>query len=97
MWMAQKGNLYRGAACVHQCAPQLHLCVISASPPTHLIVQTGIPMTGLAVVGAQWRLTSEERGRLYRLYLPWAWRAGSKAKDLMTVFYEEHLEVCGPA
>ena len=49
-------------------------------------------MTGLAVVGAQWRLTSEERGRLYRLYPPWSWWAGSKAKDPIYRFYVDPIE-----
>ena len=79
------------------CTKHISICAIEVRPPpsTRLFAQTGVPMTGQAVAGAQWRLTPEERGRLYRMYLPWAWRAGSKAKDLMTIFYEEHLEVCG--
>ena len=52
-------------------------------------------MTGLAVAGAQWRLSPEDRSTLQRVYLPWAWRAGTKARDLMAVYYEEYLEVWG--
>ena len=40
-------------------------------------VQTGVPMTGLAVLGAQFRLSVEERSQLHRIYLPWAYRAGT--------------------
>ena len=60
-----------------------------SSPP----LQTGVPMTGLAVMGAQWRLSPEERRQLHRVYLPWAWRAGCRARDLVSVHYEHHLEV----
>ena len=52
-------------------------------------------MTGIAVLGAQYRLTAEERQTLQRVGLPWAWRAGCRARDLMAVYYEEHLEVGG--
>mmetsp|Transcript_8693 Transcript_8693/g.15023 ORF Transcript_8693/g.15023 Transcript_8693/m.15023 type:complete len:240 (+) Transcript_8693:75-794(+) len=55
-------------------------------------VQTGVPMTGLAVVGAQWRLKPEDRALLQSQYLPWALRAGNRCKDLMTVHYEKHFE-----
>ena len=66
-------------------------------PPTSSLAysQTGVPMTGIAVLGAQYRLTAEERRTLQRVGLPWAWRAGCRARDLMTVYYEQHLEVGG--
>lgn len=55
--------------------------------------QTGVPMTGLAVLGAQFRLKAEDRALLQSQYLPWALRAGSQCKDLMSVYYERHFEV----
>lgn len=58
-----------------------------------LPAQTGLPMSGLAVAGAQWRLSGHDRELLQRHYLPWALRAGSRCKDLMCVYYERHLEV----
>lgn len=55
-------------------------------------VQTGLPMTGLAVLGAQYRLGPSDRELLQRHYLPWALRAGSRARDLMCCYYEKHFE-----
>lgn len=54
-------------------------------------VQTGVPMTGLAVLGAQVRLTADERSNLNRIYLPWAYRAGNASVDLVSVYYERYL------
>jgi ubiquinone biosynthesis protein COQ4 len=56
-------------------------------------MQTGVPMTGLAVLGAQWRLPAEDRALLNAQFLPWAARAGSQCKDLMCIYYERHLQV----
>ncbi len=50
-------------------------------------------MTGLAVLGAQYRLGPADRELLQRHYLPWALRAGSRARDLMCCYYEKHFEV----
>eukprot|EP00798_Chlamydomonas_sp_ICE-L_P024454 gene24453-10054_t len=55
-------------------------------------VQTGMPMTGLAVAGAQWKLKSEDRDLLQRVYLPWSYRAGTRCHDLMNIYYERHFE-----
>ncbi|GLI59355.1 hypothetical protein VaNZ11_001220 [Volvox africanus] len=55
-------------------------------------VQTGLPMTGLAVLGAQYRLNPADRELLQRHYLPWALRAGSRSSDLMCIYYEQHFE-----
>lgn len=55
-------------------------------------VQTGVPMTGLAALGAQYRLSPKEREILQRDFLPWAFRAGTKCRDLMPVYYEEHFD-----
>ncbi|GAX84185.1 hypothetical protein CEUSTIGMA_g11608.t1 [Chlamydomonas eustigma] len=56
-------------------------------------VQTGVPMTGLAVLGAQYRLSTKDRELLRRFYMPWAYRAGCRAKDLLSIYYEEHLQM----
>ena len=56
-------------------------------------VQTGMPMTALSVMGASWRLKSEDRSRLISELLPWAVHAGSRSADLMCLYYEEHFEV----
>jgi ubiquinone biosynthesis protein COQ4 len=50
-------------------------------------------MTGLAVLGAQYRLSGEDRDELQKRFLPWALRAGSRCSDLMCIYYEEHLPV----
>ncbi len=50
-------------------------------------------MTGLAVLGAQYRLPATDRELLQRHYLPWALRAGSRCADLMCIYYEKHFEV----
>ncbi|KXZ41294.1 hypothetical protein GPECTOR_572g612 [Gonium pectorale] len=55
-------------------------------------VQTGLPMTGLAVLGAQYRLPPADRELLQRHYLPWALRAGNRCEDLMSIYYERHFE-----
>ena len=67
------------------------LIILTCNPLLNL--QTGVPMTGLAVLGAQVRLSSEERRVLQSIYLPWAWRAGCRARDLVSVYYEEYLDV----
>lgn len=50
-------------------------------------------MTGLAATMAQYRLSSSDRAVMATTYLPWAVRAGTKSKDLMCVYYEEHYQV----
>lgn len=55
-------------------------------------VHTGVPMTGLAVLGAQIRLSAEERSKLHRIYLPWAYRAGYASVDLVSTYYERYLQ-----
>ena len=55
-------------------------------------VHTGVPMTGLAVLGAQIRLSAEERSKLHRIYLPWAYRAGYASVDLVSTYYEHYLQ-----
>ncbi|KAG1664273.1 hypothetical protein FOA52_009775 [Chlamydomonas sp. UWO 241] len=55
-------------------------------------VQTGVPMTGLAVVGGQFRLRPSDRATLQRVFMPWAMRAGTRCHDLVSIYYEEHFE-----
>ena len=50
-------------------------------------------MTGLAVLAGEWRLKAEDRRQLNTIYLPWALRAGTRAADLMCIYYEKHLHV----
>ncbi len=52
-----------------------------------------MPMTGLAVLAGEWRLKPEDRRQLNSIYLPWALRAGTRAADLMCIYYEKHLHV----
>jgi len=58
--------------------------------------QTGMPMTGLAVMGAQFRLAPHDRVLLQQQFLPWALRAGNNCHDLMSIYYEHHLQVGRP-
>ncbi|ORZ31287.1 ubiquinone biosynthesis protein Coq4 [Catenaria anguillulae PL171] len=55
-------------------------------------VQTGLPMTLLAGLVAPVQLGRRQQKRLYGELVPWAIRAGIKAKPLMGVYYEEWLE-----
>lgn len=58
-----------------------------------VVLQTGMPMTALSVMGASWRLKSQDRSRLINELLPWAVQAGSRSADLMCLYYEKHFEV----
>lgn len=55
-------------------------------------VQTGLPMTGLAVLAGEWRFNAGDRALLNSRFLPWAFRAGARAPDLMCIYYEKHFE-----
>ncbi|KAL6750485.1 ubiquinone biosynthesis protein [Haematococcus lacustris] len=55
-------------------------------------VQTGVPMTGLAVLGAQYRLKPADRQLLQETFMPWAVRAGTRSRDLMNIYYEENFQ-----
>ncbi|CAG9460290.1 unnamed protein product [Pedinophyceae sp. YPF-701] len=55
-------------------------------------VQTGMPMCALSVLGAQTRLRASDRQLLWSTYVPWAVRAGTRSRDLMCIYYENHLE-----
>jgi ubiquinone biosynthesis protein COQ4 len=54
---------------------------------------TGLPMTGLSLA-AIIRLKSEQRRRMFEVYLPWAFNEGWKMKhgELLNVYWEEELE-----
>ncbi|KAJ3374685.1 Ubiquinone biosynthesis protein [Allomyces arbusculus] len=54
--------------------------------------QTGLPMTALGAALGPVLLSHRERARLVSTYLPWAVMAGTRAKPLMNVYYEEVLE-----
>ena len=51
----------------------------------------GLPMTGMALAAIA-RVKPEERRRLFRTYLPWAFANGWKSEDLINVYWEEELE-----
>ncbi|EFJ16291.1 hypothetical protein SELMODRAFT_271567 [Selaginella moellendorffii] len=54
--------------------------------------QTTMPMCFLSVAGASWRLKPHQRDALFREFIPWAFKAGNSATDLMCVYYEQHLD-----
>ncbi|KAF9571090.1 Ubiquinone biosynthesis protein [Mortierella alpina] len=56
------------------------------------MVQTGLPMTMLSSFFGPLRLTSEERARLFDVYVPWALENGSNSKLLMNVRWEEWMD-----
>ena len=51
----------------------------------------GFPMTALSL-GASVRLKSPQRARLWTEFVPWAVRCGSRARCLLTVYWEERWE-----
>ncbi len=52
---------------------------------------TGIPMTGLSMA-AVLRLKKAERRRFFETYLPWAVENGSRAGEILNIYWEEVLE-----
>ena len=50
-------------------------------------------MAALSILGAQWRLKSNERAFLLAELLPWAVQAGTRCADLMCLDYEQHFKV----
>jgi ubiquinone biosynthesis protein COQ4 len=52
---------------------------------------TGLPMTALSLAAIV-RLKPEERARIFRTYLPWAFVNGLRSADLVNVYWEEELE-----
>jgi hypothetical protein len=57
-----------------------------------LLPQTGLPMAGMAVAGAQFKLSAADRQLLWQAYLPWAAQTGLRCADLMCIYYEQHFE-----
>jgi ubiquinone biosynthesis protein COQ4 len=55
------------------------------------LANTGLPMTALSLVAIV-RLKPEERARILRTYLPWAFMNGLRSADLINVYWEEELE-----
>ncbi|CAG8511345.1 10802_t:CDS:2 [Funneliformis caledonium] len=54
------------------------------------LAQTGMPMTLLSSIFGPLKLSSKERERLFKKYVPWALQCGSQCKFLLNVYYEEH-------
>jgi len=52
---------------------------------------TLLPMTGLSMFAVT-RLKKSERERFWKIYLPWALKNGTKAKEVINVYWEEQLE-----
>lgn len=52
---------------------------------------TLLPMTGLSMFAVA-RLKPAERQRFFSIYLPWAISNGTKAKEVINVYWEEQLE-----
>ena len=52
---------------------------------------TLLPMTGLSLFAVT-RMKPAERQRLWSTYLPWALSNGVKGKEIISVYWEEHLE-----
>ena len=50
-------------------------------------------MAALSVLGAQWRLKSEDRAFLMTELVPWSLQAGTRCADLMCLDYEDHFKV----
>jgi ubiquinone biosynthesis protein COQ4 len=56
-----------------------------------IFLQTGLPMAGMAVAGAQFKLSTEDRQLLWQQYMPWAAQTGLRCADLMSIYYEKHF------
>ena len=76
--------------------------VLSGLPPTVLgeialkwfeMVQTGLPVAALSALAGPLRLSPADARTLARDLLPWAVEAGARAVPLLTVRYEELLDV----
>eukprot|EP00892_Ulva_mutabilis_P003034 jgi/Ulvmu1/12731/UM095_0035.1 len=53
--------------------------------------QTQLPMTAASVAAGYARLKPQKRQLLTSQLVPWATRAGLKCTDLMTIYYENHV------
>jgi len=52
----------------------------------------GLPVAALSAVFGPLRMKGKNRERLFRTYVPWALRAGSRARPLIGVYWEERWE-----
>lgn len=52
----------------------------------------GIPMTGLAAFSEPFKLKKSQQERLRKTFIPWAITNGLRAKLLLNVYWEKHLE-----
>lgn len=52
----------------------------------------GLPMAAFAGIFGPLRLSSAKRQRLLTEYLPWAFKCGSTAQSLITVYWEKRWE-----
>lgn len=57
------------------------------------MTQTGLPVATLSALGGSVRVPSDKKKTLRRVYIPWAVRAGRKARPLLTVWYERRWEM----
>lgn len=48
-------------------------------------------MTALSAVFGPIRLSRKQRTKLATVYIPWAMREGRQAHDLLSVYYESHI------
>lgn len=53
-------------------------------------VNIGLPMAALSLFAVV-RLKTEERGRFFNTYLPWALRIARHSKPIINVYWEEEL------
>ena len=51
----------------------------------------GLPMTGLAAIGAPFKLSAARRDRLKQC-IPWALKCGGSASSLITVYWERRWD-----
>jgi len=49
----------------------------------------GLPIAAISAIFGPLRLTSQKRTRLYSEYVPWAFKCGGSAKNLITVYWED--------
>jgi ubiquinone biosynthesis protein COQ4 len=56
-------------------------------------VQFGMPAALISSIVGSFKLSMEERDRLYTIYFPWALRSARNAKCLLSVYYEEKFEM----
>lgn len=52
----------------------------------------GLPLAAISALFGPLRLTSKQRSRFVREYVPWAMRCGGSARSLITVYWEKRWE-----